>query len=200
MAPGRIGARTGKAISENSLKAWPRPYGALIRKEEKVNKQELQQQYERLAKANQATQKEMEELANKINKLDEENTCWKPGFSKGYYFISVEGEVLRDIWSGGDIDQHRYSMGNVHQTEEQAEKYKKKSYVLQRLKELTKGFKPDWNNRNQPKFCIYYSGEYGRFHVDHWYRANYGGVHFKTKQDAVDAIEILGSDLNILFE
>lgn len=59
-------------------------------------------------------------------------------------------------------------------------------------KYLNGDWKPDWNDAYEDKFYIYYA--FGNLNFVSKQRANYGGIYFKSKELAQQAIEILGED------
>lgn len=59
---------------------------------------------------------------------------------------------------------------------------------------LNAGWEPDWNNRSQEKFFIFYIKKNKTFKIEANTVVNYGVVYFKSKELDEQAIEILGEE------
>lgn len=92
------------------------------------------------------------------NKFIEEvnDEPWKPKEDEEYWLIYSDGCVSFSSWQEHDIsDQNRLDIGNCFQTKEQAEKALEWLKAFKVLRDDTKGFKPDWRNKEQPKWQVY---------------------------------------------
>ncbi len=98
----------------------------------------------------------MPELVEKI----EENKKWRAEEGERYFMISDMGDIDFVPDDRDEIDDYRYSIGNYFQTLEDAEKYKEKLIVTQKLKDLAlrlnNGVKIDWEDCRQAKYYIYF--------------------------------------------
>lgn len=83
-----------------------------------------------------------------------ESTRWKPEMNQDYYFIDSDGSVFCNRWDDCIIDHGRFEIGNILQTEEEAEKAVEKLKAWKRLKDSGIKFK-DWNKSSYDiTFCI----------------------------------------------
>lgn len=64
---------------------------------------------------------------------------------------------------------------------------------------LNRGWKPDWDNEDEPKWFILKNKENGIF-IDDYYVNNYGTIYFKSKELALQAMEIMGDEINYIFD
>lgn len=67
-----------------------------------------------------------------------------------YYIDDSDGEVMKDIDCGYEVDNYRFSVGNYYLTKEEAEKALRMQInivkINDRIDELNEGWSPDWNN------------------------------------------------------
>lgn len=142
-------------------------------------------------------QAEIKRLQDKLDSMPV--GLWKPEPMCQYFYIS-HGAVLSDIKNTGCMsDEFNILTGNCFKTREGAELYKKRLIVTQKLKELACGFVPDWSNRNQVKYYIFYDHQLNRFCSTWTYDQQLPNtVYLATKEQAEQAKEILGDDLKYL--
>lgn len=97
------------------------------------------------------------QLIETITKQDEvKSGRWVP--SDQYYFlIDTVGSVIESFYSGDEEDEFRLSQGNVFEWREQAENHLTYLKALATIKEDAEWFVPDWSNRQQDKWCQWYS-------------------------------------------
>ena len=135
--------------------------------------------------------KAKEHLTNMEKMLKECNGRWKPELNEEYYYVNQVGATSRDINGKFDIDVERYRAYNCFKTKKQAELEAEKILVRRQLEDvarrLNKGQEIDWDDYNQPKYCI--SLYYGSIVTD---------VHFSYKsQGSVYCLDENFKDITI---
>lgn len=84
---------------------------------------------------------------------------WKPRDNEELYYVNTYLEIIYDyFYSGRDLDRLNYKNYNCFQTYKQAKAEAEKILVRRRLEDiarrLNKGEEPNWDNYEQPKYCI----------------------------------------------
>lgn len=125
----------------------------------------------------------------------DEGGLWKPEIGEEYY--SVSGTDYHDSYEyyGDEFDIGCISIGNCFKTRELAEKHREKLKVMQRLREISGGFKPDDVN-----YYVIYKCKTNAYRVEPFYLRRAGLICFATEEHAQAAIDELGSRLDVLFE
>lgn len=71
-----------------------------------------------------------------------------------YFYITTDGSVwLCSKNKDKELDKNRKAIGNYFETIEEAEKYLEYLKAKAIIKQDTKGYKPNWNNENDRKYC-----------------------------------------------
>lgn len=123
---------------------------------------------------------------------EQPKTVWDLKEGDEYYAISFDGCITHEYINHSSIDYHErvIGIGKCFLTKEEAEKElaRRKAKVI--LERDTKGFQPDWDNNNEPKYEVYYNYnneclytccyEYCCAHQDLW---------FATAEDAEASIK-----------
>lgn len=128
-----------------------------------------------------------------IEKIKDEP--WKPKEWDDYYIISEYGGVTTDTWHNIQKDTDHQAIGNFFQTKEQAAKARDWLEAFKALRDDTKGFKPDWRDKEQPKWQVYfdiYCGDGGRLGElqakdERFYHDSI--IYFATETDAKESIK-----------
>lgn len=96
---------------------------------------------------------ELLKLVEKANKP--KSKVWKPENREEYYFIWGRG-ITDGVWSGYDIDENRYSIGNCFKTEEEAQNAVERLKIRAELQRFADEHNEpiDWKNRNTAKWYI----------------------------------------------
>ena len=81
-------------------------------------------------------------------------------------------------------------IGWAFETKEEAEKHIEWLKARAVLIEDTKGFKPDWNDWNERKWCVEYNYIINCLCVIYTTRYDFGAIHFKSREDAENSIKI----------
>lgn len=111
------------------------------------------------------TKNKCAEIEKKIEELEkQEKVRWRAKNGKTYFTIRSTGNIAQceekeDTEYNFDFDHtSRYNFGNYFKTLQEAEKVREKIKIYTRLKDLAlklgRGKKIDWNNSDQPKWCI----------------------------------------------
>lgn len=130
-----------------------------------------------------------------IEKIKDEP--WKPKSGDTYYYTDSCGDVYSEghFASGNMNDCARLTMGNCFQTKEQAEKAVAWLKAFKVLRDDTKGFKPNWRDKEQPKWQVYfdiYCGDGGRLgelqaEDERFYHDSI--IYFATEAEAEESIK-----------
>lgn len=83
----------------------------------------------------------------------------KPKYGDNYCYLKDNGQIGHDVWADLESDIFRFNSGNIFNTEEKTEDFKKNTLTKQQLKdlafELNYGVEIDWKNDRQPKHYLY---------------------------------------------
>jgi hypothetical protein len=89
-----------------------------------------------------------------------ENIKFKPEIHQQYWFIS-EDIVNTTKYKNHPLDKWNYHINNMFPTKKEAEEklyaIKIKYIILDRIRELNEGWKPDWNNYGEEKYHLFYN-------------------------------------------
>lgn len=140
--------------------------------------------------------------------IKEKKGLWRPKNDDKYWLLDYDGSV---VWSNWNEDYHpnksRWEIGNVFPTKEVAEKHRDKLKAIQRVKEYIaencEEFTPDWNNKQQYKFTIFYYHVDKKFIDDCGYSRAQGYWPFQylaSEEDAQKVIDNCEADLKVIFD
>ena len=116
-----------------------------------------------------------------------ESKRWRA--EKGGLYWFVDGGVADDYEQRVNTDDGRYELGNYFKTEEEAQKASDWLKAFAILRDDTKGFKPDWENDEQTKWCVLYDHGRGRLREDWHVYLQEGVIYFATRDDALESIK-----------
>lgn len=139
------------------------------------------------------------ELAALKVRVEKECACarqWVPKDGERYWFYTTTGPTHWQHWLRDKANKDFLAMGNVFPTQEDAENAVRKQKAMVKLKSLTKGFAPDWENKYQLKFDIYFDYANASFSTNR--STLYQGlnqVYFATREDAQTAITTMGDQM-----
>lgn len=131
----------------------------------------------------------------KLYKEKKTNKKWKPQYGEKYYTISTRGTIDFDNFvAENNTDAVRLLLGNVFETEEEAEHMLEKIKIINKLRELSNISFND--NCKQEKFVIFYNTENQQIRITQHtvIREIPFNIYFKNKEDCQKAIEIIGED------
>ena len=111
---------------------------------------------------------------------------------KKYYYIGSMGHVESAEYKGWEVSlKLRKSIGNYFETREEAESYLDFLKAKEVIKQDAEGFKPDWNNSDQPKYFGRYGGLIEKRTLD-WNITRtyeYSTIFFRTLEDIMDSFK-----------
>lgn len=131
----------------------------------------------------------------KLYKEKKTNKKWKPQYGEKYYTISTRGTIDFDNFvAENNTDAVRLLLGNVFETEEEAEHMLEKIKIINKLRELSNISFND--NCKQEKFVIFYNTENQQIRITQhtFIREIPFNIYFKNKEDCQKAIEIIGEE------
>lgn len=131
----------------------------------------------------------------KLYKEKKTNKKWKPQYGEKYYTISTRGTIDFDNFvAENNTDAVRLLLGNVFETEEEAEHMLEKIKIINKLRELSNISFND--NCKQEKFVIFYNTENQQIKITQhkFIREIPFNIYFKNKGDCQKAIETIGED------
>lgn len=102
------------------------------------------------------------------------------------YFISVDGKISSYLL------KENPSIANNATSKQQLEQLLALNKLMNVAKYLNGNWKPNWNNYNTTKWFIFFDHDKKEIQTRSWYIINPGCVYFKSKELALQAIEILG--------
>lgn len=121
-----------------------------------------------------------------------------------YYWICRDGEVLESDWKDAPSEFDSFMFGNVFETEEEARFERDKRLLLIQFKnyrdKCNGDWKPDWDNRQEDKWYIYYKFKDSNFGVSNTDVATAFTPlgYFKKLEDALSALEMFKDDIQRL--
>lgn len=131
----------------------------------------------------------------KLYKEKKTNKKWKPQYGEKYYTISTRGTIDFDNFvAENNTDAVRLLLGNVFETEEEAEHMLEKIKIINKLRELSNISFND--NCKQEKFVIFYNTENQQIRITQhtFIRELPFSIYFATKKDAEKAVLTIGED------
>lgn len=106
-----------------------------------------------------------------------------------YYYITDDGNVDFVVEEEPNLSRRRKAIGNIFETKEEAEKYLEFLKAKTIIKQDTKGFKPNWQNTDEDKWCGVWDIIYKEVstHVT-WYSQE-DIIYFKSKEDVEESLK-----------
>lgn len=124
---------------------------------------------------------EIPERPKTVWDLKEGDECYR------IMILSNGPTVVHTTWD--ESLEHVRAMGLISTNQEEAEKELARRKAKQILLQDTKGFKPDWNNGEQMKYCVLYTSYSKQLRVEDHSAHHYGLINFATKEDAEASIK-----------
>lgn len=125
------------------------------------------------------------------------NKVWKPENDEECFYITSYGNVNSFLWEGDEWDNKTYTIGNCYKTANEAEFTVEKLKVIAELKRFAQKHneeKIDWNNKEQTKYCIYYSYNTKHIGVEGCFSAKQNAIYFSSKEIAEQAVKEIGEE------
>lgn len=147
------------------------------------------------------TPEQIKILKEEVN--SEKKGLWKPKGGEKYACIDTEGAIFNDTWRGDELDEKRYSIGNVYKTTEEAQAHRNKLKAIQRVKEYIAEnceVVEDLENIKTLKWHVTYSLLDNKFSSswDQLTLDSYALPYLKTETDAYKVRENCGADLKVI--
>jgi hypothetical protein len=146
--------------------------------------------------------KTIEELKEEVKALQAqietlEGVKPKPGFA--YFYITNGVDVGQVSWRDDDFDKNLLAIGNVFKTYKDALDEVRRMKIRQKLKVMAGDWIPDWDDREQAKYFIYYDFSNKEFCQD--YNSFLKGtiqMYFPTQEIAQTVMDTMNDDLKFL--
>ena len=138
-----------------------------------------------------------------VGELEKKSKFFSPKEGERYWRIA-SGDVDAFINENDNADANIIKCG-VYRTLEEVQKAIEKQKALVRLWNYADEkmfYRPDWNNKDEEKYFIYFDYKNGMWVVESFYncRENFLFPYFKTREDAEQFIKDNLSDLNLFLE
>lgn len=149
---------------------------------------EMQEQFDKM-------QNQLDEL--KQVKVEELKKRWKPKIDKTYWYIGYGGHTDWAYWYDDNVDNWRYLIGNVFETEEKANEHKKKLEIQSQFKNFVedRSEELDFKNNKQTKYHLQY--DYYNNVITYDWNQSYkvqGTIYASSGQILRDAIAEIGEE------
>lgn len=135
---------------------------------------------------------ELERLVDKSNKSSLQD--FRPHYGEKYFYIDGRGEVNFFYNRNSMSDKMCYSIGNCFKTWEEAEFEVERLKIVTKLKRMAEAWNTceiDWEDEQQPKYCLSYSNGVC------WavsYLIQTGSIYFTDKEACKAAIASIGEE------
>lgn len=111
-----------------------------------------------------------------------------------YYYLDEFGHIHKQRYTTDDDFDHRIhdwkkSIGNCFATRREAKQYRKWLKARAVLIQDAKGFKPDWNNWDELKWCVEYNYINNCLHAIYTTNHNFSAIHFESREDVSESIK-----------
>lgn len=145
-----------------------------------------------------------EEIEKLKAELAEKNeTVWIPKFDDLYMYIDPSGYVISTLSRGDNaLDNRRINFNNVYHSNNTTQEHLKwyannvfrvQNRLMQLHELLCPDYFPDWENKNEFKFYLYYNYDTDKWYYNCWYTKRDYVVYFNRKA-AEKACEILNRE------
>lgn len=148
---------------------------------------------------NNLTEEERNTLLALVEKCarEPEPKVWKPEIGDEYFYVKTNGEIGSTGWDNDIVDKDRYALGDCFRTKEEAKFTVEKLKVIAELKRFAQKHneeKIDWNNKEQTKYCIYYSYNTKHIGIEGCFSAKQNDIYFSSKEIAEHAVKEIGEE------
>lgn len=125
-----------------------------------------------------------------------------PEHDDNYFFNNSLGRTQREPWSDMCCDIERQAIGNCYHTKEEAEREIRCRKVLVKMRGMTKGFVPDWDDKDQYKWFPIYDHILKKW-LPKWvisYQEQFLFPFFNTPDNCCMALDALGDEMNVFWD
>ena len=118
-----------------------------------------------------------------------------------YYFLDETGNIVYKACYSSNYQKKTFIHGLAFKTRAEAEQFDKERILLFKLhkwaEERNEGWTPNWENRNEVKYCIEYDINFGYLGFDSYYVLNGFSKlpYFKSEEIAEQFIEEFGEEI-----
>ncbi len=151
-----------------------------------MTKQELENRLESALKQLEGLKDEVDNLKAKLAEQDKQDIPDSPTFEESggsMWFMNLDLKKTHcntEYASAGDF--------NSFHTREYAEEFRRKCLMIAMMLHckwyLDREHVPDWNNKAEEKWQVFWSNLYKRYEVCDWSTDEYGSVYFSTEEAA----------------
>ena len=149
-----------------------------------------------------------EEQLEKVKEvIDLEPKAWKPKTGDAYWYVDPYNCI--DLYSFDDSDKANnvyWALGNCYKTEKEAEQAANRQKALVKVLSYIRtnfgNWKPDWLERYQYKFYIYYNHKYKKFYCIGDIGSSCHQLvipYLETKEQAQKIIDKFESELRLIW-
>lgn len=146
---------------------------------------------------------EMQALKNEVQNISEENNddivpeTIKFLLNEPFFYVDRDGRIASNGYHGNGVEGEMINHKRLFKTYDYAEKFRRKSQFIADLLHFKwlydSEFVPDWNNREQRKYYVYYNMVVGGWCVE-WHNVfNYNSVVFSDEEIAQKCADWLDS-------
>lgn len=129
-------------------------------------------------------------IIEKEKKLTYEDVARELFFDKNGFYINTAGNIVASEFDDDDTCNE----DNNCISRKQAEKLLAINKLMNVAKYLNGDWQPDWDDKNEFKYIIFYSNQYKKLQTDCVVRAQECNIFFKSRELAQQAIDILGEE------
>ena len=166
---------------------------------------ELIKELGKIVDGNQSIVEELDKLKSLYEKLKlevEEKLEYPFEDKEEYFCLNINGEIIRNLWSGGPFDEGVYTQGHVFKNREEVRKERDKRALLTRFRQFRDKCNGDWKPFEcDHQFYLSFDTMTNVIHINCVYInksfALFG--YFKNKSDAERAIELFGYEIKRLW-
>jgi hypothetical protein len=127
-----------------------------------------------------------EEVKEEVKKNAEEEWADKPKEGQRYWWLTIHNYITGTKWYDTDFDNNVYRSGNCYLTKADAEHKQALNECETKVRRFNKGWKPDWNDRQQPKFYLIWLADTENFITAVRMKNNVGAIcYFETEELAI---------------
>ena len=138
-----------------------------------------------------------------LEEIKPEYQRWRAEVDETYFFVCSDMDVLPSHEDHRPVDDDRHRCGNYFQTQEEAQAHVDYLEALAVVRDDAKGFKPDWGDITQSKFCVCYWDDREHLFINEaWQNAGngvFGLPYFETREDAQRSIDKHEKEWKIIF-
>ncbi len=135
----------------------------------------------------------LDSLEKKYDSFNPPNKRWRAKQGDGYYLISAVGSIRYDKENEAAIDGLHYDIGNYFKTEEEAEFEIERLKVIAELRDwATLPSEFNWDDCYDKKYMILLESD--EVKVGFYALHQSSDLYFKTKEQALSAIEAVGEE------